>query len=57
MRNAIADVISKLSDITDQTPVDWNAFDSVLRGVEDINAYDDQDEETIILLNYACSVT
>lgn len=57
MRNAIDDVISKLSDITDQTPVDWNAFDSVLRWVEDINAYDDQDEETIILLNYACSVT
>lgn len=48
MSNIISDTVSKLSAITDQTPIDWDAFDSVLNGLEDINAYDDQYEETIL---------
>lgn len=48
MRNVIIDSVSKLSAITDQTPIDWDAFDSVLKGFENINAYDDQYEETIL---------
>lgn len=44
----ISDSVSKLSAITDQTPIDWDAFDSVLKGLEDINAYDEYDEETIL---------
>ena len=48
MSNIISDSVSKLSAITDQTPIDWDAFDSVLKRLEDINAYDDQYEETIL---------
>ena len=48
MSNIISDSVSKLSAITDQTPIDWDAFDSVLKGLEDINAYDEHDEETIL---------
>lgn len=48
MSNVISDSVSKLSAITDQTPIDWEAFDSVLKGLEDINAYDDQYEDTIL---------
>lgn len=48
MSNIISDAVSKLSAITDQAPVDWSAFDSVLEGLENINAYDDQYEETIL---------
>ena len=48
MSNVISDSVSKLSAITDQTPIDWDAFDSVLKGLEDINAYDEHYEETIL---------
>lgn len=48
MSNIISDSVSKLSAITDQTPIDWDAFDSVLKGLEDINAYDEYYEETIL---------
>lgn len=48
MSNIISDSVSKLSAITDQPPIDWDAFDSVLKRLEDINAYDDQYEETIL---------
>lgn len=48
MSNVISDSVSKLSAITDQAPIDWDAFDSVLKGLEDINAYDDQYKETIL---------
>lgn len=48
MSNTISDAVSKLSAITDQTPIDWDVFDSVLKGLEDINFYDDQYEETIL---------
>lgn len=48
MSNIISDSVSKLSAITDQTPIDWDAFDSVLKGLEDINAYDEHYEETIL---------
>ncbi len=48
MSNTISDAVSKLSAITDQTPIDWDAFDSVLKGLENINFYDDQYEETIL---------
>lgn len=48
MSNTISDAVSKLSSITDQTPINWDAFDSLLKGLEDINFYDDQYEETIL---------
>ncbi len=48
MSNIISDAINKLSAITDQMPISWEAFDSVLEGLEDINFYDDQYEETIL---------
>jgi len=48
MSNTTSDAVSKLSEITDQTPIDWEALDSVLKGIEDINTYDDQYEETIL---------
>ena len=48
MSNAISTAMSKLSAITEKTPIDWDAFDSVLKGLEDINAYDDKYEETIL---------
>ena len=48
MSDVISDSVCKLSAITDQTPIDWDAFDSVLKGLEDINAYDEQAEETIL---------
>ena len=47
-RNTKCDSVSKLSAITDQTPIDWDAFDSVLKDLEDINAYDEHYEETIL---------
>jgi len=48
MSKTITEAVSKLSTITDQTPIDWDAFDSVLKGLEDINTYDDKYEETIL---------
>lgn len=48
MSNIISDVISKLSVITGQTTIDWDAFDSVLKKLENINVYDAQREETIL---------
>lgn len=48
MSDVISDSVCKLSAITGQTPIDWDAFDSVLKGLEDINAYDEQSEETIL---------
>lgn len=48
MSNIISDAVSKLSAVTDLTPVNWDVFDAVLNGLEDINAYDDQYEETIL---------
>lgn len=48
MGNTISDAVSKLSEITEKAPIDWDAFDSVLKGFEDINAYDDKYEETIL---------
>ena len=48
MSNVISDSVSKLSAITDRTPIDWEAFDDVLKGLENINACDVQNEETIL---------
>ncbi len=48
MSNTISNAISKLSKITEKTPIDWDAFDSVLKQLEDINVYDDKYEETIL---------
>lgn len=48
MSDMISDTVSILSAITDRTPIDWDAFDSVLNGLEDINAYDEQYEETFL---------
>lgn len=48
MSKVISDAVGKLSAVTDLTPVNWDAFDAVLNGLEDINTYDDQYEETIL---------
>lgn len=48
MSDIISDAVSKLSSVTDLTPVNWDTFDAVLKGLEDINAYDDQYKETIL---------
>lgn len=48
MSKIISDAVSKLSAITDLDPVNWDAFDATLNGLEDINFYDDQYEETIL---------
>lgn len=48
MSNIISNAVSKLSATTDQTPIDWDALDSLLKRIEDINTYDDQCEETIL---------
>lgn len=48
MSNVISDSVSKLSAITDQTPIAWDDFDSVLKSIEDINVYDEHYEETIL---------
>ena len=48
MHNAFNDAVSKLSAITEQDPIDWEALDSVLRGLENINLYDEQEEDTIL---------
>ena len=44
----MGNIVSKLSAIIEKEPIDWDAFDSVLMGVENINAYDDQYEETLL---------
>ena len=49
MDNIISDAVSKLSAITDSTPVNWDAFDAVLNELEDINTYEDQYYEETIL--------
>ena len=48
MSKTVGDSVSELSAIIDQTPIDWDAFSSVLKGLEDINLYDNQYEETIL---------
>lgn len=48
MSNSLRKAIRKLSSITKKAPIDWDAFDLVLKGLEDINAYDDKYEETIL---------
>lgn len=48
MNDIIYDAVNKLSAITDLTPVNWDAFDAVLNGLEDINTYDERHEETIL---------
>lgn len=42
MSNIISDAVSKLSAIIEKDPLDWDTFDAILKGLEDINAYDDQ---------------
>ncbi len=48
MYDTISNAASKLSEITAKTPVDWDAFDAVIRELDDINVYDAQNEETIL---------
>lgn len=47
MPDIIADTVDKLCDIVSQVPVDWEAFDAILRGVENINVVN-EDDETIL---------
>lgn len=48
MSNTMRDVVGRLSEITARDPINWNAFDSVLAEVEDVNIFDEDDEETIL---------
>lgn len=48
MRETVTDVAFRLAEITGRTPVDWAAFDAALMALEDINACDVSDEETIL---------
>lgn len=48
MSDIISDAVSKLSAVTGLTPVNWSAFDAILNGLENINTYDKQYEETIL---------
>ena len=48
MGNIISDTVSRLSGIIDSSTVNWNDFDAALTGLENINVYDDQYEETIL---------
>lgn len=48
MNNTINDAVNKLDKVLAETPVDWVAFDAVLADVEDINALDEEYEETIL---------
>lgn len=48
MSDIISNTAGKLSSIIDTMPVDWEAFDMVLNGLDDINVIDAQDEETIL---------
>ncbi len=44
----MSNAVSKLSAIIEKSPIDWDAFDSALMGLEDINVYDEKYEETIL---------
>ena len=44
----MGNIVSKLSAIIEKEPIDWGAFDSVLIGAENINAYDEKYEETLL---------
>ena len=44
----MGNIVSKLSAIIKKEPIDWDAFDSVLMGIENINAYDERYEETLL---------
>ena len=36
----MSNAVSKLSAIIEKSPIDWDAFDSALMGLENINVYD-----------------
>lgn len=44
----ISSAVSKLSAITEKSPIDWKAFDEALASLEDINVFNEQYEETIL---------
>ena len=46
--NTIYETVKKLMAIVKTSPVDWDAFDGVLRGVEDINYADEYFDETLL---------
>ena len=48
MSNVIWDTADKLSAVTDLTPINWDAFDEILKGLENINICDGDFEETIL---------
>lgn len=48
MSSMVDAAVSRLSAITRKTPINWDAFDAVLKDLEDINAYDSQYEETVL---------
>ena len=42
------DVFNQLCAVIEHEPVDWNRFDELLSTVDDINAFDEADEETLL---------
>ena len=48
MSSNISDVMSQLSAISAVTPVNWDAFDTILRKLDNINRYDKMLEETLL---------
>ncbi len=48
MSNIIDDAVSRLAEITEKDPLDWVAFDAILHGLENINIYDEEYEDTIL---------
>lgn len=48
MNNVINDAVRKLSAVTQYDPIDWETFDRVLLGLENINLFDEKCEETIL---------
>lgn len=44
----ISSAVSKLTSITEKSPVDWKVFDEALASLEDINVFNEQYEETIL---------
>ena len=48
VNGAISNAVGRLSAIIEKTPIDWDSFDSVLKGLEDINACEGQYNETVL---------
>lgn len=48
MAGVISNAVKKLTGVTDNNQIGWDEFDRVLDEIEDINAFDEKYEETIL---------